>query len=100
MIFAHARQWRDHPGFNAYFLRAAFPSVNVETKYDWNDRVDVTYAPGMLFFTFIRQRWFLNPFRVLKMANIPLGPGTSQLYFLQIALRPSEAHTAVPKTNA
>jgi hypothetical protein len=56
MIFAHARQWRDHPGFNAYFLRAAFPSVNVETEYDWKDRVDVTFAPGMLFFTFIRWR--------------------------------------------
>ncbi|KIM91997.1 hypothetical protein PILCRDRAFT_94163 [Piloderma croceum F 1598] len=47
IIFAHARphEWRDHPGFNAYFLRAAFPSVNVETEYDWKDRVDVTFAP-------------------------------------------------------
>lgn len=52
MIFVHALpdQWRDGPGFNAYFLRAAFPSVNVETEYDWNDRIEVTSAPGMFGF--------------------------------------------------
>ncbi|TFY81617.1 hypothetical protein EWM64_g2389 [Hericium alpestre] len=33
-IFAHstAEEWRDSPGFNAYFLRAAFPSLTVETQ--------------------------------------------------------------------
>jgi len=48
MIFVHARpeQWRDGPGFNVYFLRAAFPSVNVETEFDWNDRIEVTAAPA------------------------------------------------------
>jgi len=47
LIFAnlHPEQWRDGPGFNAYFLRAAFPSVNVETKFDWDDRVTATSAP-------------------------------------------------------
>jgi hypothetical protein len=53
----------------------------------------------MLFSTFIPLALILNPFRVLKMATIPLGPGTSQLYFSQIALQLSEANTAVPKTN-
>ncbi|KZT29048.1 hypothetical protein NEOLEDRAFT_1057283 [Neolentinus lepideus HHB14362 ss-1] len=40
-IFAHARpaEWRDKPGFNGYFLRAAFPSLAVETAEDWQDRV-------------------------------------------------------------
>jgi hypothetical protein len=43
-IFAHstAEGWRDGPGFNAYFLRAAFPSVTVETEHDWDDRIDTT----------------------------------------------------------
>ncbi|KZP34298.1 hypothetical protein FIBSPDRAFT_719926 [Athelia psychrophila] len=39
-------EWRDRPGFNAYFLRAAFPSVDVEVAYDWNDRVDATTEPN------------------------------------------------------
>ncbi|KAG6902177.1 hypothetical protein C0995_003459 [Termitomyces sp. Mi166 len=44
VIFPHAdaRGWRDKPGFNAYFLRAAFPSLNVEVRDDWADRVTVT----------------------------------------------------------
>ncbi|THH20808.1 hypothetical protein EW146_g634 [Bondarzewia mesenterica] len=44
MIFAHATaaEWRDGPGFNAYFLRAAFPSVTVETQHDWIDRATIT----------------------------------------------------------
>ncbi|KAF9038352.1 hypothetical protein BDZ89DRAFT_982421 [Hymenopellis radicata] len=43
-IFMHsdAKSWRDGPGFNAYFLRAAFPSITVEVSDDWQDRVDLT----------------------------------------------------------
>lgn len=43
-IFTHAapHQWRDNPGFNAYFLRAAFPSLTVEVQQDWEDRIAVT----------------------------------------------------------
>ncbi|KAG6879350.1 hypothetical protein C0992_003394 [Termitomyces sp. T32_za158] len=41
VIFPHAdaRGWRDAPGFNAYFLRGAFPSLPVEVLDDWADRV-------------------------------------------------------------
>jgi hypothetical protein len=48
MVFAHARpdEWRDGVGINAFFLRAAFPSVDVESEYDWNDRVQATSAPA------------------------------------------------------
>ncbi|PCH43589.1 hypothetical protein WOLCODRAFT_138454 [Wolfiporia cocos MD-104 SS10] len=44
MIFAHADAygWRDRPGFNAYFLRAAFPSLTVEVQQDWEDRIRAT----------------------------------------------------------
>ncbi|KZT10592.1 uncharacterized protein LAESUDRAFT_809546 [Laetiporus sulphureus 93-53] len=44
MIFSHADTlgWRDRPGFNAYFLRAAFPSITVETETDWEDRIAAT----------------------------------------------------------
>ncbi|KAL0952933.1 hypothetical protein HGRIS_007146 [Hohenbuehelia grisea] len=44
MIFAHsdADGWRDDPGFNAYFLRAALPSVAVEHEEDWRDRIAAT----------------------------------------------------------
>ncbi|RDB25325.1 hypothetical protein Hypma_008050 [Hypsizygus marmoreus] len=48
-IFIHASSdaWRDVPGFNAYFLRAAFPSLALETSGDWDDRVTATsVAPG------------------------------------------------------
>ncbi|TFK54523.1 hypothetical protein OE88DRAFT_1655227 [Heliocybe sulcata] len=40
-IFAHASapQWRDKPGFNGYFFRAAFPSLALETQDDWQDRI-------------------------------------------------------------
>jgi hypothetical protein len=40
IIFAKAKEdeWRDSPGFNAYFFRAAFPSVTVEHERDWEDR--------------------------------------------------------------
>jgi hypothetical protein len=43
-IFTHSTtsQWRDNPGFNAYFLRAAFPSLTVEVQQDWEDRIAVT----------------------------------------------------------
>lgn len=43
-IFTHANvhEWRDNPGFNAYFLRAAFPSISVETQQDWEDRITIT----------------------------------------------------------
>ncbi|KAI0321189.1 hypothetical protein OF83DRAFT_1237812 [Amylostereum chailletii] len=43
-IFAHSsgEGWRDGPGMNAYFLRAAFPSLTVETDIDWHDRVRAT----------------------------------------------------------
>ncbi|KAF9468357.1 hypothetical protein BDZ94DRAFT_1154259 [Collybia nuda] len=43
-IFAHSNAdgWRDSPGFNAYFLRAAFPSLTVEVQEDWADRIAAT----------------------------------------------------------
>lgn len=46
--------WRDGPGFNAYFFRAAFPSVDVETKKDWADRIKVTSGDGACFFSKLR----------------------------------------------
>ncbi|CCM05689.1 uncharacterized protein FIBRA_07920 [Fibroporia radiculosa] len=48
MIFAHAdaNGWRDRPGFNAYFLRAAFPSLAVEVQEDWQDRIAATSSRG------------------------------------------------------
>jgi hypothetical protein len=44
LLFSHStpQGWRDGPGFNAYFLRAAFPSLTVEVEADWYDRVDAT----------------------------------------------------------
>jgi len=47
-IFAHsdAAGWRDNPGFNAYFLRAAFPSLTVEVQRDWEDRIAATSGKG------------------------------------------------------
>lgn len=44
VIFAHsdAKGWRDGPGLNAYWLRAAFPSLTVEVQQDWDDRVIAT----------------------------------------------------------
>jgi hypothetical protein len=43
-IFAHsdADGWRDDPGFNSYFMRAAFPSITVEHEEDWYDRILTT----------------------------------------------------------
>ncbi|KAL4078327.1 hypothetical protein V8B97DRAFT_1252296 [Scleroderma yunnanense] len=43
-IFPHssASGWRDHPGFNSYFLRASFPSLTVEVDIDWVDRINAT----------------------------------------------------------
>ncbi|THV02700.1 hypothetical protein K435DRAFT_775344 [Dendrothele bispora CBS 962.96] len=32
-------EWRDKPGFNAFFLRAAFPHMAVEGREGWVDRV-------------------------------------------------------------
>ncbi|KAI0812317.1 hypothetical protein BC629DRAFT_1579793 [Irpex lacteus] len=48
IIFPHTdlQGWRDRPGFNAYFLRAVFPSVTVEVDVDWHDRVQTTSAEG------------------------------------------------------
>ncbi|KAJ7784488.1 hypothetical protein B0H16DRAFT_299571 [Mycena metata] len=34
--------WRDGPGFNAYFMRAAFPATTIEVEEDWEDRVEIT----------------------------------------------------------
>lgn len=34
--------FRDKPGFNAYFLRSAFPSLTVESERDWADRIFTT----------------------------------------------------------
>ena len=47
-IFAHAdaKGWRDKPGFNSYFLRAAFPSLTVEVQSDWEDRIASTAGTG------------------------------------------------------
>ena len=44
VIFANAgaRGWRDRPGFNSYFFRAAFPAVTVEVMEDWDDRIVAT----------------------------------------------------------
>lgn len=44
MIFVHsdADGWRDSPGFDAYFLRAAFPSATIEHAEDWQDRVTMS----------------------------------------------------------
>lgn len=44
VIFANSNAdgWRDNPGFNAYFFRAAFPSVTVEHEEDWLDRAVIT----------------------------------------------------------
>ncbi|THH27706.1 hypothetical protein EUX98_g6483 [Antrodiella citrinella] len=49
-IFAHAEAsgWRDRPGFNSWFFRAAFPSLSVEVQQDWQDRIASTAAPGKL----------------------------------------------------
>jgi hypothetical protein len=43
-IFMHSNAdgWRDTPGFNSYFLRAAFPSMSIEHQEDWQDRVIAT----------------------------------------------------------
>ncbi|KIM42075.1 hypothetical protein M413DRAFT_71332 [Hebeloma cylindrosporum] len=47
-IFAHSNAdgWRDDPGFNSYFLRAALPSLIVEHQEDWNDRIIATRPVG------------------------------------------------------
>jgi hypothetical protein len=103
MIFVHAipDQWRDGPGFNTYFLRAGFPSVTVETEYDWRDRVELTSAPGMFFFSFSLSVLTASFFVLfLKPAALPPGLGTSRSYFLPIALQPSEDHIVDPKTSA
>ncbi|KAJ7650254.1 hypothetical protein FB45DRAFT_887435 [Roridomyces roridus] len=43
-IFIHTDVdgWRDAPGFNGYFMRAVFPSLTVEVRKDWMDRVNAT----------------------------------------------------------
>ncbi|KAK0225525.1 hypothetical protein IW262DRAFT_693182 [Armillaria fumosa] len=44
VIFAHSdgNGWRDNPGFNAYFMRAAYPSLAIEDKQEWEDRIAAT----------------------------------------------------------
>ncbi|KAJ6568481.1 hypothetical protein B0H19DRAFT_1133372 [Mycena capillaripes] len=51
VIFArtNADGWRDGPGFNAYFLRAAFPGATVEVEEDWKDRVTITASGDRAF---------------------------------------------------
>ncbi|KIL60351.1 hypothetical protein M378DRAFT_83855 [Amanita muscaria Koide BX008] len=46
MIFAHsdADGWHDDPGFDSYFLRAAFPHIAVENQRAWADRISSTTA--------------------------------------------------------
>ncbi|KAG6332608.1 hypothetical protein ID866_6486 [Astraeus odoratus] len=46
-IFPHSAgsEWRDGPGFNSYFLRAALPSLTIEVDIDWKDRVEATSHP-------------------------------------------------------
>ncbi|KAF9484502.1 hypothetical protein BDN70DRAFT_928375 [Pholiota conissans] len=48
-IFMHASSegWRDSPGFNSYFVRAAFPSLSIEESDDWADRVAATSDKAM-----------------------------------------------------
>lgn len=48
VIFPHAdaQGWRDKPGFSSYFMRAAFPSLTVETGIDWEDRIKSTSLEG------------------------------------------------------
>ncbi|KAH9961257.1 hypothetical protein BC827DRAFT_1203501 [Russula dissimulans] len=43
-IFPHAtaEEWRDGPGMNFFFLRSAWPSLTVETRPDWSDRVSTS----------------------------------------------------------
>jgi hypothetical protein len=42
-FFPHTgASWRDGPNMNSLFLRGGFPSLTVETKYDWEDRVSAT----------------------------------------------------------
>ena len=43
-IFPHAEaeEWRDGPGMNLFYLRSAWPSLTVETRPDWEDRVSTT----------------------------------------------------------
>ncbi|KAF5368301.1 hypothetical protein D9757_010526 [Collybiopsis confluens] len=50
-IFMHATAdgWRDSPGFNSYFQRAAFPGMSVEHEEDWRDRVMATRPPANSF---------------------------------------------------
>ena len=35
LLHASSEEWRDKPGFNAYFLRAIFPSLALEDAEDW-----------------------------------------------------------------
>ncbi|KAF8328050.1 hypothetical protein F5887DRAFT_1143385 [Amanita rubescens] len=43
-IFIHSNEegWHDRPGFNGYFLRAALPSLPVESQLSWEDLVRST----------------------------------------------------------
>jgi hypothetical protein len=100
LIFAHTRpeEWRDNPGFNPYFVRAALPSVNVETQHDWEDRVEATAAHGRLLFSLLSPLP-LNVFLYIKLVTRPHELGIFQPCFLRIALPPSEVYDADPKIN-
>ncbi|KAE9407475.1 hypothetical protein BT96DRAFT_914486 [Gymnopus androsaceus JB14] len=62
-IFMHSNAdgWRDNPGFNSYFLRAAFPSMTVEHEEDWQDRVAATKGGPNA----VQDRAFLFPLAIL-----------------------------------
>lgn len=36
---SNADGWRDNPGFNSYFVRGVYPSITIEHKEDWADRI-------------------------------------------------------------
>lgn len=46
VVFLNARhfEWKDTPGFNAFFIHAAFPSLDIEDAEDWYDRCVATFA--------------------------------------------------------
>jgi hypothetical protein len=101
MVFAHARpdEWRDGVGINAFFLRAAFPSVDVESEYDWNDRVQATSAPGKFLSPYFPLALPLNYLSLVKPVALSRELGISRTCFSRIALLPSEDRTVDPRTS-
>jgi hypothetical protein len=83
IIFAKAKadEWRDTPGFNAYFFRAAFPSTTVEHEDDWEDRELVLSSSLLTFrirFQFRRSRNYTTTFSIQLLKSGPksrhMGP--------------------------